>query len=265
MNKLDKLENQSIYVIREAYSHFKRPAILWSMGKDSTVLLGLCRKAFPGKLPFPVIHIDTGKKFGSMYKFREEITKKWNLDLIIAKNQNTSAIKAINDNKLTCCTLLKTEALKQVVNNYNFDAIMLGIRRDEHGIRAKERCFSPRDNNFTWNYQDQPAELWNFFKANPSCNTHYRIHPLLDWTELDIWKYIKAQQIPIPQLYFSRNGKRYRSIGCEPCCQPINSHASTIDEIISELKNPKTSERYGRTQDKESNNTMQQLRALGYM
>lgn len=265
MNKLDELENQSIYIIREAYTHFKKVAVLWSMGKDSTVLLVLCRKAFLGTVPFTVIHIDTGRKFECMYTFREKWAKEWNLNLIIARNTSEAARRISHTDKLSCCNLLKTEALKQVVSKYNFDAIMLAIRRDEHGIRAKERHFSPRDSNFRWNYEDQPPELWDLFESKTKHDTHIRIHPLLEWTELDVWQYIKRENILTVELYFSQHGKRHRSIGCAPCCEPIESDANNIDEIICELKNTKISERQGRAQDKEAAYAMQQLRALGYM
>ena len=265
MNRLDELENRSIYIIREAYSHFEKIAALWSMGKDSTVFLALSRKAFLGTVPFPVIHIDTGKKFECMYNFREKWTGVWDLDLIVAKNTSKAAKEVSHNDKLSCCNLLKTEALKQVVSQHNFDAIMLAIRRDEHGIRAKERHFSPRDKDFRWNYEDQPPELWDFFESKTEQNTHIRIHPLLDWTELDVWQYIKRENIPTIGLYFSKHGKRYRSIGCAPCCEPIESDARKIDEIIHELENTKIAERQGRAQDKETAHAMQQLRALGYM
>lgn len=265
MNRLDELENESIYIIREAYSQFKKIAALWSTGKDSTVLLALCQKAFLGIIPFPVIHIDTGKKFKCMYDFREKWTRQWNLDLIIAKNASEAVKKVNHIDKLLCCSLLKTDVLKQVISLHNFDAIMLAIRRDEHGIRAKERHFSPRDDNFKWNYENQPPELWDFFESETEQNTHIRIHPVLDWTELDIWQYIKRENIPVIELYFSKNGKRYRSIGCAPCCEPMESNARNIDEIIHELGHTKIAERQGRAQDKEASHTMQQLRALGYM
>ncbi|MFC1677132.1 sulfate adenylyltransferase subunit CysD [Planctomycetota bacterium] len=265
MNRLEELENRSIYIIREAYSHFKKIAMLWSMGKDSTVLLELARKAFMGTVPFPVIHIDTGKKFECMYAFREKLAKQWDLNLIIAKNTSQAAQKIDHNDKLLCCSLLKTETLKQVVTAHDLNGIMLGIRRDEHGIRAKERHFSPRDDDFKWDYQNQPPELWDHFESDTKQNTHIRIHPLLEWTELDIWRYIKKENIPVVELYFSKNGKRYRSIGCEPCCQPIISDVDNIDEMIEELENTRISERQGRAQDKESAYAMQQLRALGYM
>jgi sulfate adenylyltransferase subunit 2 len=142
---------------------------------------------------------------------------------------------------------------------------MLAIRRDEHGVRAKERHFSPRDGSFRWDYQDQPPELWDLFGARADDRTHIRVHPLLDWTELDVWRYIKQEELPVVDLYFSRGGKRYRSIGCEPCCEPIDSEAATLDGILRELETTRIAERQGRAQDKEAAYAMQQLRALGYM
>ena len=151
------------------------------------------------------------------------------------------------------------------IAKYGFEALLLGIRRDEHGIRAKERYFSPRDEQFKWNYQDQPSELWDQYKNQAEEKTHIRVHPLLHWAEVDIWRYIQRENIPITELYFSRDGMRYRSIGCTTCCNPVESGASTVDEIIEELETTTTSERAGRAQDKEDTYTMQKLRALGYM
>ncbi|MBI1912754.1 MAG: sulfate adenylyltransferase subunit 2 [Deltaproteobacteria bacterium] len=267
MDHLTILENKSIFIIREAYAKFRNIAVLWSVGKDSTTLLWLCRKAFYGKIPFPVIHIDTSYKFPEMYKFRDEYAKKWDLDLIIGKNESEieAGMGPTKGAKLDCCNELKTNALKQTINRYGFKALLLGIRRDEHGIRAKERVFSPRDENFKWNYEDQPAELWDQYKSTAEEDNHFRVHPILHMTELDIWKYIKRENMPLSELYFSRNAKRFRSIGCVPCCSPIESQASSVDEIIYELEHTNTAERAGRAQDKEDAYTMQKLRSLGYM
>jgi len=266
MNYIQELEERSIYIIREAYSRFRNIALLWSIGKDSTTLLWLTRKAFLGKIPFPAVHIDTSYKFKAIYDFRKEYAEKWGLDLIICKNEE--ALKrgmGPDKEKLECCNALKTEALKIGLSKYNFKALLLAIRRDEHGIRAKERYFSPRDTNFKWNYKNQPAELWDIYKSNIETGQHFRIHPMLHWTELDIWKYIKHEDIPTVNLYFAKNGKRFRSIGCETCCAPVDSKANTIDKIIKELETTKISERSGRAQDKENAYTMQKLRSLGYM
>jgi len=265
MDRLDELESQSIYIIREAYYHYKKLAVLWSIGKDSSTLVWLCRKAFFGKVPFPALHIDTSFKFPQMYRFRDEYSKKWGLNLVIARNEAALAAGMTCGKKLECCNALKTEALKQAIAKYGFEALLLGIRRDEHGIRAKERYFSPRDEKFQWDYQDQPPELWDQYKNQAQEKTHIRVHPLLHWREKDIWYYIRREQIPITELYFAKNGKRYRSIGCTSCCSPIDSEADNVDKIIEELETTNTSERAGRAQDKEDTYTMQKLRALGYM
>lgn len=267
MDKLSRLENESIFIIREAYYQFRTVAMLWSIGKDSTALMWLVRKAFYGTLPFPVLHIDTGYKFKEIYRFRDEYAKKWDLDLIVEKNQAAldKGMSPSVGNKLQCCTELKTNALKDTINKHKFRALYLGIRRDEHGIRAKERFFSPRDEDFEWNYKNQPPELWDQYKTKAKDEEHLRIHPLLSWREIDIWEYIKREDIPITSLYFAKDGKRYRSIGCETCCEPVDSDADTVDKIIEELKVSKVSERSGRAQDKESAYMMQKLRSLGYM
>ncbi|OGP64452.1 MAG: sulfate adenylyltransferase [Deltaproteobacteria bacterium RBG_13_53_10] len=267
MDHYDTLESKSIYIIREAYTKFRNVAMLWSVGKDSTTLLWLVRKAFLGKIPFPIIHIDTGYKFPEMYQFRDRLSKEWDFPLIVGKNEDQLDVgmgpqKGL---KLECCTELKTNALKQVIKKYGFKAIFLGIRRDEHGIRAKERYFSPRNDQFQWNYENQPAEIWDQYKTFLYEEEHFRVHPILHFTELDIWQYIKREGLPIVSLYLSREGKRFRSIGCVPCCSPVDSAAATVDEIIEEVRTSKLSERAGRAQDKENIYTMQKLRALGYM
>lgn len=266
MDYLEKLESESIYIIREAYSQMKNVAVLWSVGKDSTTLLWLIRKAFFGKIPFPVIHIDTGYKFKEIYQFRDEYAAKWNMNLIVYKNEEAiNAGVCPQKGKLTCCNELKTNALKNIIQQLNLQAVYLGIRRDEHGIRAKERCFSIRDDDFQWAYKSQGIELWGYYKTHILEKEHVRVHPLLGWSELDIWNYLLQENIPIVDLYKASNGKRYRSIGCEPCCLPIESNANTINKIIEELKTTKISERSGRAQDKESDYMMQKLRSLGYM
>jgi len=278
MTRLDELESKSIFIIREIKSRFKNPVILFSGGKDSTMLLYLVKKAFFGEIPFPVVHIDTGYKFKEIYNFRDKLVKDWKLNLIVAQNKEALK-KGMNHNagREVCCNLLKTEALKQCLNEHKFDAVLVGIRRDEHGVRNKEHYFSPRDKQFKWNYareklggdsgleslQDAEFDGWNIFATEFKDSDHVRVHPLLHWSEFEIWDYIKKENIPINPLYFAKSGKRYRSIGCECCTTPIESKANTIPKIVEELKTIKGSERDGRAKDKEI--VMERLRALGYM
>lgn len=260
------LENKTIYIIREAFNRFQNMALLWSVGKDSTTLLWLCQQAFLGKIPFPVIHIDTSFKFKEIYEFRDKYAQKWGLNLIISQNREALS-KGVGPqkSKLECCHALKTEALKQTIKKFGFKALLLAIRADEHGIRAKERYFSPREGDFTWNYQNQPPEPWDFYSSKTEPDEHFRIHPLLHWQELDVWRYIQKEKIPIVPLYFAKNNKRYRSIGCAPCCRPFESKADSIKKIIKELETTRMAERSGRAQDKEDSYAMQKLRSLGYM
>lgn len=259
LQDLDKLEEQSIFILREAKAKFKKIAGLWSMGKDSTVMLALAKKAFFGRVPFPVIHIDNGIDFPETYEYRKRLADEWGLDLIVAKSVIRDDISGIK-----CCGSNKTDALKEVLDEHGFDGLIVSIRRDEHGIRAKERSFSPRDKEFRWNYDDQPPEVWDFTSRFED-SSHVRIHPILQWNEIDTWRYVQREEIPINPLYFSRDGKRYRSLGCTKCTVAVDSEAKTIDEIIEELKTTGTAERSGRMQDKEKENVMQRLRALGYM
>jgi len=292
MDHLDELENQSIYIIREAYKNFRSLVMLWSIGKDSTVLLWLARKAFLGHVPFPLVHIDTHFKIPEMIKYRDELALKFGLNIIYGENAQALKDKKTfpdgNVDRITCCRLLKTEALKKTLSGewprYKFNhktkkyeidkdkepytGVIVGARADEEGSRSKERYFSPRDKNSDWDVSDQPPELWNQFKTDFAPGTHVRIHPLLDWTELDIWKYIEKEKIPVTKLYFSRNGKRYRSLGCYPCTKPVDSNAKTVKDIIRELESGKFSniaERSGRDQDKEDNGGLETLRKEGYM
>lgn len=257
---LDKLEEKSIFILREAKAKFDNVAALWSMGKDSTTMLALARKAFLGKVPFPIIHIDNGIDFPETYKYRETLAKKWKLNLIVAHSEINPEMSGFS-----CCGANKTDALKKLMDEYGFDALIVSIRRDEHGIRAKERVFSPRDKEFKWDYKNQPAEVWNNFTSKMEGTSHIRIHPLLEWNEIDIWRFIKQENIPINPLYFSKNGLRYRSLGCTHCSSPMKSEAKNVDDIIYELEHTKEDERAGRQQDKEKEYIMQRLRALGYL
>lgn len=256
---LQQLEQKSIYILREAKARFKNPAVLWSMGKDSTSMLYLCKRAFFGEVPFPAINLDSGHDFQASYDFRDKISKEWNLNLIIGKvKHETDKISGTTEG------LNKANALNELLNKKKFDALIVSIRRDEHGIRGKERYFSPRDKNFKWNFKDQPPEIFNYISEFKDAS-HVRIHPLLDWTELDVWMYIKEKNLPVNPLYFAKNGKRFRSLGYKEVTKPIFSHADTVDKIIEELKTTQEEERKGRKLDKEKEYTMQRLRELGYM
>ena len=293
MTHLEKLESQSVYVLREAYSHFKNLAMLWSIGKDSTVLLMLARKAFLGHVPFPLIHIDTSYKIPEMIQYRDKLALEWGLNMVYGINEQALKKKrTFPDGALTrleCCKTLKTDALvntlsgkwpryrldlptKQYVLDENkepYTGVIVGVRSDEEGSRSKERYFSPRDKQSDWDVGDQPPELWNQFKTDFAPGTHIRIHPLLDWTELDIWEYIEQENIPVIGLYFDQGkGERYRSLGCYPCTFPVKSSAKNVKEIIEELKSGKfrnIAERSGRAQDKEDGGGLESLRRGGYM
>ena len=293
IDKLDALESQSVYILREAYREFKSLVMLWSIGKDSTVLLWLARKAFFGHVPFPLVHIDTNYKIQAMIKYRDELALKLKLNMIVG--QNTQALKEKrtfpdgNLDRISCCKALKTDALKNTLSGawprlrlnhksgkYEVDTniepyigVIVGARADEEGSRSKERYFSPRDRNNDWDVGDQPPELWNQFKTDFAPGTHIRIHPLLDWTELNIWEYIQRENIPITDLYFDQGkGKRYRSLGCYPCTTPVDSTAKNVEDIVKELREGKfknIAERSGRAQDKEDGGGLETLRKEGYM
>jgi sulfate adenylyltransferase subunit 2 len=270
VDHLSELENQSIYILREAFNKFENLAMLWSIGKDSTVLLWLARKAFFGHVPFPLVHVDTTYKIPSMLEFRDRVVKEWGLKLIVGMNEevlkNRLTYPEGKATRVECCGTLKKDALKAVLDKHHFNAVIVGVRRDEEPTRAKERYFSPRDQQMQWNVEDQPPELWDQFKTDFSPGMHLRVHPLLHWSELDIWEYIQRENIPVSPLYFSNGSKqRFRSLGCAPCTFPIQSEASTVAEIIEELRHTKDPERSGRAQDKESESAFEQLRRDGYM
>jgi len=292
MDRLEKLEAQSVHIFREAYREFKDLVMLWSIGKDSTVLLWLARKAFFGHVPFPLVHIDTHYKIPAMIKYRDRMVAEWGLNLVYGENsealKNKQTYPDGNMSRINCCKNLKSEALKHTLsgewprykfnhkkNAYDLDSntnpytgVIAGVRADEEGSRSKERYFSPRDKQNDWDVDDQPPEFWNQYKTDFAPGTHIRIHPLLDWTELNIWEYIQKEEIPIIDLYFdSGNGKRYRSLGCYPCTNPVDSTAKNVNDIVLELKSGKFSniaERSGRAQDQEDGG-LETLRRSGYM
>ena len=264
MQRLDQLESQSIYILREAYHGVEPLAMLWSLGKDSNVMLWLARKAFFGRIPFPLIHVDTGKKFPEMYAFRARYAEEWNLDL---KRVECPPIESVDPSLPPAArsAARKTEGLRSAIERYGLKAVIAGIRRDEQATRAKERVFSPRGESGQWDFRDQPPEFWDQFKTDFPPGTHLRIHPLLQWTEVDIWRYIEREKIPVVPLYFARDGKRYRSLGDQDITFPIESEAATIGDIIAELESTTTSERAGRAMDHEREDAFERLRATGYM
>ena len=293
MDHLDQLESQSVFILREAYAKFKNLCMLWSIGKDSTVLLWLARKAFFGHVPFPLVHIDTTYKIPEMIEFRDRIAREWKLTMIYGINrQALDAKQTFPDGRLgrvACCAALKTEAFRKTVSgewpryrlNHEtgayeiekspepYTGVILGIRADEEGSRSKERYFSTRDKDSHWNVGDQPPEFWNQFNTTFPPGAHVRIHPLLDWSELNVWEYIDRENIPVTPLYFDQGrGIRYRSLGCAPCTKPVESTAKTPREIAGELRAGKFSriaERSGRDQDKEDGGGLETLRRDGYM
>lgn len=266
-NHLDALENQSIFILREAQHAFRNMAMPWSMGKDSNVLLRLVLKAFLGRVPFPLLHIDTTYEFPEMIEFREWARKEYGLNIIVKVNTEARGrgVGYETHDPVTVTHELKTVALKQAIAEHKWDALITGIRRDEDPTRAKERYFSPRNADSEWNYKNQPPQFWGQFVTGTAPGEHVRVQPLLDWTELDVWRYLEREKVPLPPLYFSRNGKRYRSLGCRPITHPIESSAATIGEIVAELEASRTSERAGRAQDHYEPHAMQKLRARGFM
>jgi sulfate adenylyltransferase subunit 2 len=219
-----------------------------------------------------VLHIDTTYEFPEMLQYRDWAKEHYQLDLIVKINEEARArgVGYETHDPVTVTHELKTVALQQVMAKYQWQALITGIRRDEDSTRAKERYFSPRSADFEWNYKDQPPEFWNQFTTQIKPGEHVRVQALLDWTELDIWLYIRRENIPIPQMYFARKGedgvmRRYRSLGCWPITKSVESSATTIDAIIEELKTTKVSERAGRAQDHHERNAMQKLRAKGFM
>ena len=293
MNHIAELESLGIHILREAYANFRNLCMLWSIGKDSTVLLWLARKAFYGHVPFPLVHIDTSYKIPEMIEYRDRLTREWKLPMVYGQNKSALADGETYPNgridRIACCRLLKAEALKNTLNGtwprfrfnhesdeYQVDqdteaytGVIVGVRSDEEGSRSKERYFSPRDTENSWDVGDQPPEFWNQFKTDFAPGTHVRIHPLLDWSELNIWEYIERESIPTVSLYYDQGeGRRYRSLGCAPCTHAVESTAKNVGEIITELKSGKFSnvaERSGRAQDKEDGGGLETLRRDGYM
>jgi sulfate adenylyltransferase subunit 2 len=295
LDHLKTLEDESIFILREAVAEFARPVMLYSIGKDSSVMLRLAQKAFyPGKIPFPLLHIDTSYKFKEMITFRDNYTKEIGAELIVHKNQ-----KALNDGAnpyvlgtQKCCGLLKTRSLLDGLAEGGFDAAFGGARRDEEKSRAKERVYSFRDSMGQWDPKNQRPELWNLFNGRHHKGESIRVFPLSNWSELDVWLYIHAENIPIVPLYFAKEREvvvrgnsilllesgvqllpgektqivkcRMRSLGCAPCTGAILSDADTVPKIIDEMISFRRSERENRVIDHDEEGSMELKKREGY-
>jgi sulfate adenylyltransferase subunit 2 len=295
LSHLRALEAEAIHILRETAGQFERPVLLYSIGKDSSVMLHLARKAFfPGHMPFPLMHIDTGYEYPQMIAFRDWFVAEIGARLIVHKNR--SAIDAgANPYSLgtaRCCNLLRTQALLDALREYRADAALGGARRDEERSRAKERVFSFRDRHGSWDPKAQRPELWSLYNGRVSPGEHIRVFPLSNWTELDVWYYIETEKIPVPPLYFARlrdvvvrGGSlilldsnvrllpgeqpvkkrcRLRSLGCTPCTGAIESDADTVSKIIAELREFRRSERENRVIDHDQDGSMEMKKREGY-
>jgi len=295
LSHLEMLEAESIHILREAAAEFSRPVMLYSIGKDSSVMLRLAQKAFyPGKIPFPLLHIDTSYKFPEMIKFRDEYTRKIGAELIVHKNQEAldAGANPFALGTQKCCGLLKTKSLLDALAEGEFNAAFGGARRDEEKSRAKERIYSFRDAHGQWDPKNQRPELWNIFNSRIDKGESIRIFPLSNWTELDVWLYIHAENIPIVPLYFAREREavvrggsivliyskgqllpdeksgpilcRMRSLGCVPCTGAIRSKADTVPKIIEEMISFRKSERENRVIDHDEEGSMEIKKREGY-
>jgi len=284
---LKQLESEAIHIIRETYASFKNPVLLYSIGKDSGVLVRLCQKAFhPAKIPFPLMHIDTSFKFPEMYRFRDKFIAENDLKLVINSDDGSlnDGCNPYDYGVDTCCLHLKTRALLSGIKDNEFDAAIGGARREEEKSRAKERIFSVRDGHGQWDPKNQKPEPWNLYNTFINKGETVRVFPLSNWTEIDVWNYIKEEEFSVVPLYFAKKRKmkkscygilmpdedgedvmcRYRSLGCMPCTGAIESSATTIDDIIEELKKIKRSERENRVIDLNSDSSMENKKLEGY-
>jgi sulfate adenylyltransferase subunit 2 len=296
LTHLKQLEAESIFIIREVAAEFERPVMLYSVGKDSAVMLQLAIKAFyPAKPPFPLLHVDTTWKFREMIEFRDQLVKDLGLELIVHINQEgvKQGVNPFTYGSKRHTDIMKTDALKQALNKYKFDAAFGGARRDEEKSRAKERVYSFRDQNHSWDPKNQRPELWQLFNGKIDKGESIRVFPLSNWTELDIWQYIHLENIPIPSLYFAKmrpvinkdgmitmvdddrmplgpedkvemKSVRFRTLGCYPLTGGVESTASTLPEIIQEMLLTTTSERQGRLIDHDQAGSMEQKKREGY-
>ncbi|MDG1254807.1 MAG: sulfate adenylyltransferase subunit CysD [Glaciecola sp.] len=293
---LKQLEAESIHIFREVAAEFDNPVMLYSVGKDSSVLLHLARKAFaPGKIPFPLLHVDTTWKFREMIEFRDRMADKHNLDLLVHINQEgvDAGVGPFSHGSAKHTDIMKTNSLKQALNKYKFDAAFGGARRDEEKSRAKERVYSFRDEHHRWDPKNQRPELWNIYNSQVNKGESIRVFPMSNWTELDIWQYIYLENIEIPSLYLAkprpvveRDGTlfmvddermplaegetpmmksvRFRTLGCYPLTGAVESTADTLPEVIQEMLLTTTSERQGRVIDHDSSGSMEKKKMEGY-
>ncbi len=293
---LKQLEAESIHIFREVAAEFDNPVMLYSVGKDSSVLLHLARKAFaPGKIPFPLLHVDTTWKFQEMIAFRDEIANKHDLNLLVLINPEGVKMNVgpFSHGSSKHTDIMKTQGLKQALNHYKFDAAFGGARRDEEKSRAKERVYSFRDENHRWDPKNQRPELWNIYNAQINKGESIRVFPMSNWTELDIWQYIYMENIEIPSLYLAKprpvvkrdgvffmvdddrmpmeegetpemRSVRFRTLGCYPLTGAVESSAATLPEVIQEMLLTKTSERQGRVIDHDSSGSMEKKKMEGY-
>lgn len=261
---LDVLESRSIFILREAFQKFRPIALLWSLGKDSNAMIWLAKKAFLGRVPFPVMHLDTGLEFPEVYAFRDRYAAEWGLELIADECPPIDLVDPTlpPDARIAA---RKSLGVTAAVARYGIRGLIAGIRRDEQATRAKERVFSPRRAGNVWDFRAQPIELWDMYPADVAPDGHVRVHPLLHWTEIDIWRYVKREGIPVVPLYFARDGRRFRSLGEQGITRPIESRAASVDEIIAELATTRVDERAGRTMDHESEDVFERLRVSGYL
>jgi len=296
LNHLKQLEAESIHIIREVAAEFERPVMMYSIGKDSSVMLHLAIKAFhPGKLPFPLLHVDTTWKFRDMIRFRDETAKRLGLELIVHVNQEgvKAGINPFDHGSKKYTDIMKTESLKQALSKYQFDAAFGGARRDEEKSRAKERVYSFRDKNHRWDPKNQRPELWNLYNGRINKGESIRVFPLSNWTELDVWQYVYLEKIPVVPLYFAkprpvvdRDGAlimvddermrlepgetpryetvRFRTLGCYPLSGAVHSPATTLPEVIQEMLLTRTSERQGRMIDHDQAGSMEEKKREGY-
>jgi len=293
LTHLKQLEAESIFIIREVAAEFERPVMLYSVGKDSSVMVRLAQKAFyPGKIPFPLMHIDTGYKFKEMYEFRDNFVKKINADLIVYKHPDSGKVNPFEYGTQKCCAILKTRALLDAIKQGKFDTAFGGARREEEKSRAKERVYSFRDEFGQWDPKNQRPELWNLYNARINKNESIRVFPLSNWTELDIWQYIYMENIPVVPMYFAKmrpmivreeqliplDGPiplkagekpemvmcRFRTLGCYPCTGAIRSTAKTVPEIIEEMMTIRVSERATRVIDHDADGSMEIKKREGY-